>query len=164
MIASVQNARCATLHFSHWYIIIGWAVLLLALPLWPASFWFEVNSVIVTDSYTEKGHRIIDVDREVKREFYGKWRVEEQLKVAGSGYVTVQICEADSHYRPEKGMPAPITLEWWKGNRCRFEWPYYRLIEGTYRICTYWMIEPEYFPRKKVDNCGPDFTRSQSLP
>lgn len=143
---------------------VNWgAVLMLALIAgaiwWPAAWWYSLDSVLVTDEYTPTGRRIIEVDRTIRRPFLGHWTVEEQIKLSDGRYATIQECHGIARYRPDKGPPEPIVPAWWKGNECTFTGGVDRLIPGLYRICTFVVIKPDYFPTKRVERCSPDFQR-----
>lgn len=141
-----------------WLVVFGWLIFLPVTALWPASFWYSLDSIIVTDE-TVNGERIIDIDRTIQRPFSGRWRVEEQILLANGRYAAVQVCFGISRYRPDKSPPDPATLAWWKGPRCRYNGGFDSLPAGTYRLCTWVTIRPAYFPEKEVERCSPDFTR-----
>lgn len=137
---------------------IGW-VIICALITWPASWWYSLDSVLVTDQYTPTGRRVIEIDRTIRRPFTGEWTVEEQIKLSNGLYATIQECHGTARYRPDKGPIEPATLAWWKGNDCTYTGGVDRLIPGSYRICTFVKIKPDWFPQKRVERCSPDFTR-----
>lgn len=139
-------------------VLWAWLLVIPAMFILPGSNWYELRSVVVTESYTATGQRIIDVDRSVIRNFRGAWRVEEQLKSFGK-YTTMEICRGDAYYRTDKSPPNPVTLDWWKGKDCRRDVEFDALPSGTYRICTFVTIKPQFFPTKEVQNCSPDFVR-----
>lgn len=137
----------------------GFLVFIPIMAIWPASFWYSLDGVVATDEYTTDGKRIVDVDRTIRRAFTGRWVVEEQLKLQDGRYATVQKCSGYSRYRPDKGPPFPATMDWWKGRNCTYTGGFDELPHGTYRLCTFVTIKPDWFPEKKVERCSPDFTR-----
>lgn len=140
-------------------VTIGWLLLLLAMPLWPASWWLEVRSTVVTDQYTAAGNRVMQIDRTIHRNFIGDFRVEAQKKLRDL-YFTIEHCETRGiRYRADASLPDPVTVEWWKGDNCKVNRPFMALPPGTYRLCTWWTIHPTYFPPKEVSICSPDYRR-----
>lgn len=139
-------------------IVAAWLGIV-GISLWPASWWYTLQSVLVTDEYTSTGARIIEVDRTIRRPFFGRWTVEEQLRRPDGFYTTVQECRGYARYRTDKAPPDPATLSWWKGSRCAYVGGFDALPSGTYRLCTFVTVRPAFFPEKKVERCSPDFTR-----
>lgn len=136
-----------------------WLLIIPAMMLMPASIWYSIERFIVTDSYDAQGHRIIELTRHINFDFYGTWRVEEQMKNADGRFVTVETCHGNSRYRADKSPPDVPTLDWWKGDDCEMLRPYVELPAGTWRICTFITIQPRFFPQKQVDFCSPEFMR-----
>lgn len=139
-----------------WGVILGWLALLVILPNWPASWWYSLNSVIVTNEYVGN-KRLIQVDREIHRAFFGQWYVETQIKLA-AGYATVQRCAGQDWYRPDKSMPDHVTIDWWMGTNCTLAGGFDSVPVGEYRLCTWVVINTDYFPDKVVHRCSPDYT------
>lgn len=138
---------------------VAMLALIAAAIWWPASWWYSLDSVLVTDEYIATGARIIEVDRTIRRPFVGRWTVEEQLKRQDGLYTTVQECRGYARYSPDKAPPDPATTAWWKGNQCSFVGGFDSLPAGMYRLCTFVTIRPAYFPAKQVERCSPDFKR-----
>lgn len=141
-----------------WLVLPIGALIILAAAFWPASWWYELDSVVVLGKWGDDD-RLISVDRTIRRDFAGKWRVEEQRQLSGGKYVTVQICHGEHQYRTDKDPPEPPTLDWWKGRNCGFVAPFEGLAPGTYRICTWIWIEPRWSSTKTINNCSPPFSR-----
>lgn len=141
-----------------WLVPFGWLVAIPIVIFWPASWWYSLDAVVVTDQYTATGQRIIDIDRTIRRPFLGNWTVEEQIKLSNGLYATVQECHGVARYRTDKAPPEPITLDWWKGTACTYT-SGSSLIPGVYRLCTFVKIMPDAAPPKRVERCSPDFTR-----
>lgn len=158
MIAVLNKARRNTDKALDYFLIFVWALIVPAYLFWPASYWYELEQVRVTDSYTALSERIVDVDRSIHRPFYGQWRVEEQLRTP-KGWVTIQICEGDAEYRPDKALPEPVTLNWWKGDNCRFEAPFTELKRGEYRLLTTVDVLPRFAPAHQVEIISNTFMR-----
>lgn len=158
MIAVLNKARRGTDRLLDYFLIFVWLLVIPVYMLWPASYWYELRKVYVTDTYTELGERIIEVDRSINEDFRGEWRVEEQLRV-GEGWVTFQVCEGSAEYRQDKTPPEPTTLSWWKGNNCQFEAPFTELKAGEYRLLTQVEIFPRFAPSHKVETISNTFTR-----
>lgn len=136
------------------YLLLGWAALLVALPLWPASWWYSLNSIQVLDSRAVDGARLIEVDRVVHRPFLGDWVVEEQVQ-GPEGWATIERCVGSDYYRPDKAPPSPATVGWWKGRNCWAE-PTPAAV-GPHRLCTTVKVMPDWAPPKTVHRCSPPF-------
>lgn len=151
------------LETSFFYLIsVGWLVIILLLPLVPASLWYSLNSIEITDQYDENGHRIIQVDREIHRDFKGFWEVEEQILVdAEKGlYTTVRVCYGEANYKADKSLPDPTTQEWWRygEDNCAWLTPIHEKVKGQYRDCTFVRIKTKFFGEKRVETCSNRYT------
>lgn len=141
------------------YLIgVGWLIILLLLPAVPDSAWYSLNSIEITNEYDENGHRIMEVDRDIRRNFKGLWEVEEQILVdAEKGlYTTVRICYGEANYRVDKSLPDPVTQEWWRygENNCKWVSPVHKKVKGQYRDCTFVRIKTKYFGEKSAEACS----------
>lgn len=145
--------------FLNFIVIAAWGIGLPIMVFWPASYWYELNDVYVTENRTLEGLRVMIVDREIHRNFNGTWRVEEQILNADGRWRTLQKCVGESYYRSDKSLPDPLTVAWWKGDNCRFLLPDIELIPGTYRLCTWVTVHPYMFPTKTVDRCSNTYVR-----
>jgi hypothetical protein len=113
----------------------------------PASFWFQVSRLDVLDAPSHEG-LTVDLDRTIRREFDGKWRVDVRRQVGPDQWEWV--CATDwqpQHYVPGAVLPVPVTLEWlaYTDPRC------FELDEpGTYSVSVFWEIWPDswLFKRK----------------
>lgn len=134
----------------------------------PASLWYELRLVEVTDSVTRTGERIINVDREIYRPFYGQWTTTEELLTI-DGFTTVRRCQGEANYRPDKALPDPVTLEWWtdlktpealargEAPSCEFFRPFNfqnTLPDGSYRLCTTVLVRTENYGSKREQLCS----------
>ena len=116
------------------YRLIPWLVTVALLPalLWPASWWFEVQSVHVQNTWG--GERIgMIVDRRINRPFRGEWQVTIR-SWDGSGWVTWCNASGASHYATEAKFPKMLTLDWWTNGQC------HPLPSGRYMMQTSWRI------------------------
>lgn len=142
-----------------WGLIFGWLAFLVVLPLAPASWWYSLDRVTVLSELGADGTELMEVDRSIRWNFDGDWRVEEQLLTNSGGWTTVQVCQGHSRYRTDKSLPDQVTLGWWKGSDCKFEGRITALFPGTYRVCTWVKWQPNWFPMKYVENCSEPFER-----
>jgi hypothetical protein len=105
----------------------------------PASFWFQVARLDVHDGATSEG-LTVDLDRIIRREFEGQWRIDVRREVGADQWEWV--CATDwqaQHYVPDAVLPIPVTLEWLAYNdpRC-FELD----TPGNYSVDVFWEIWP----------------------
>lgn len=131
--------------------VVGWVIVALYSSV-PTSYWYELNSVTMTDRYVEPEDerarstldRIIEVDRSINHAFQGWYRVEEHLQI-GERWLAVAACENTSavQYRLDSELPPDITVGWWAWGDCdvlprvavRNE------AQRAYRMCTWVEIE-----------------------
>lgn len=110
---------------------------------WPASYWFEVRSLHVSD--TTVGDPVLMVaDRDIKRNFLGTWTVSiRKLGPKGQGVYCTAVNSTD--YEMNSQLPDPLTLSWWTFPHCD------PLPEGKYYIRTTWTIKGNgFFPDKQL--------------
>jgi len=128
-----------------WPAFVGGALWLLYFTVssfWPSSWWFDVRSVRVADAFV--GEQVVMyVDREIKREFSGRWSAA--VRDVGTGTYAV-VCAAgdESVYRMGAELPANLTLGWWTNGRCE------TLPEGEYVVDTVWRIDTGFFVGDKT--------------
>ena len=119
-----------------------WLVYFTVSALWPASFWLDVRSVRVADSAV--GEQVVMyVDREIKREFSGRWSAAVRDVTSGS-YAVVCAAGDESMYRVGAELPANLTLGWWTNGRC------VTLPAGEYVVGTIWRIDTGFFVGDKT--------------
>lgn len=117
------------------YRLIPWLVTGALLPalLWPASWWFVVDSVHVRNTWQGEPVGMI-VDRQIKRPFRGAWQATIR-KWDGSGWVTWCNASGASNYATEAKFPQNLTLKWWTDGQC------HPLPSGRYKMQTSWTIK-----------------------
>jgi hypothetical protein len=148
-----------------WFVIFFWAFLFLIMPLWPTSYWYELNEIRITSERTEKGRRIIEVDRSVNHNFSGEYKIDVQRRLASGKYTSIQTCVSKNRidYRTDKDFPDPLTQEWWNFGDC--EWtglnPFF--TPGVYRDCTTVTIYPVFFSKREVMTCSNDYRRNGNV-
>ena len=116
------------------YRLIPWLITAALLPalMWPASWWFDVKSIHVQNTWS--GERIgMIVDRKINRPFRGEWQVTIR-SWDGSGWVTWCNASGASHYATEAKFPKMLTLDWWTNGQC------HPLPSGRYMMQTSWRI------------------------
>ena len=139
-----------------WLVFIGWIALITA-ALFPASWWFDLRAVEVTNTFTADGERIVRIDRTIHRSFHGDWSIEQQLRRPDGTYLTIRICKGASHFYTDRALPEPATLEWFLGNDCEWRVRYKIITPGLYRVCTWINISPTWLPTKHIKNCSNDY-------
>lgn len=119
---------------------------LLAIYLWPMSYWFDVRTVHVNDSRVGEPITML-VDRDVKESFLGMYYVTiHKWKTNGpSAYCRMQ--GGPWEYKKGAVYPVPLTLLWWTegSNDCA------RPPPGQYQITTRWVnVGNGLLPEKSV--------------
>ena len=119
-------------------IALGWLAFLAIAFFWPASYWFEVDSVRVLDSKTDEPIRML-VDRRIHREFHGNWSAQVRVQRLDGDQV---VCPASGaqYYKRSSVLPTDVTLEWWTDGDCK------TLPAGRYVVETVWTINPSHWP------------------
>ena len=115
------------------FILLGWLWL-----GWPASFWFEVDSVYVDDTVVGEAPHM-QVERNIHRAFHADWIVTV-MRINASGQPVTWCPAASGHndYTPEAALPEPLTPDWWM-------WPAKcALLPGHYVLRTTWTIRPTW--------------------
>ncbi len=122
----------------HWLLalLVGW-LLLVGAPKWPnffpASHWFEVRSISVSDSVVGVAPGM-SVDRVIHRPFQADWIATVMRVEAGGGNSTLCTARGGNDYRPTASLPANLNLDWWT-------WPRKcDLPPGEYRLKTLWVL------------------------
>lgn len=110
----------------------------------PASRWFEVQSVKISDT-TEGRAPAMTVVRSIHKPFYGEWIAEvERLNESGS-FTMVCQSKGQSNYSPSNDLPSNLDLNWWTYPvKCHLD-------EGAYRVETVWRVFPTGITPRKVE-------------
>lgn len=126
-----------------WLFFIGAIWLALAVVvLWPASWWFSVESLTVLDA--DQGNSpVVILDRTIRREFHGQW-VVTVMRQGTNGFYTHCTAGGENDYRPDAALPDVVDLDWWMTpTRCS-------LPPGLYYVKTLWTINRPGLPAKEV--------------
>ena len=119
--------------------------------LWPSSFWLDVRRVAVFDSIAG-AEIIMEVDREIHRNFIADWSVNVRRWVGGH-WTLICTARGTSDYRPEAALPDPLTLSWWTDGQCA------SMREGRYLVSTIWTIRGAGgLPNKTIQTASNVFT------
>ncbi len=126
--------------FGRFEILSYWAlaVMVAALWLWPAEFWMDVRSVEVTDA--PPGESLIILDREVHRDFEGRYTVT----LRDTAQRVVCTASEGLSYQEGAAVPDAISLDWWTNGKCSV------LEPGAYTMTTAWTINPARTPFAKT--------------
>lgn len=79
--------------------------------LLPASYWFEVNDIKISDAVEGKIPTMF-VRRRIHAEFTAEWVVTIRKKV-DNGFHVVCVNSGVSNYKPRAVYPANLDLKWW---------------------------------------------------
>lgn len=115
-----------------WPVVIfclAWLALFTGAQLWPASWWFEVRSVQVSNGPYPP---ILAVERNIKRPFVADWVVT--IRKWGGGWNVVCNASGKNAYKPDAQLPQKLTLAWWTNGACA------NLEPGRYSMSTVWTI------------------------
>ena len=105
----------------------------------PVAAWFEVEPVVITDTYVGDDP-LVWYERTIKKEFYGDWAVE--IKDAHTEGVTACYGNGANLYSPERDViNNPVTLEWFIGKVCD-------LPAGAYHGSVSFVLKRERYPTK----------------
>lgn len=116
----------------------------------PASSWLVVHEVRIPD-FKSGEDPVIFVNREVKREFSGEWKVE--IKPEGKPILGRCQGSGDNDYRPQSNPLNVKLFDWWMAiDICK-------IPPGKYRVETTWRIFPQGgYPEKQVRSLSNEFT------
>lgn len=109
-----MNRKVYNFIHSNWgkFLLLGWVWLFFAaLPL--QSLWIDLERVSVDDAILGAPIQM-DVERHIKRDFTGLWRVEIR-RADGDVFVCVGRSDDDIDYFSFAKMPEPLFLAWWIG-------------------------------------------------
>ena len=114
-----------------------------AMQLWPASWWFEVDSVRVLDS--QVGSPVVMVvNRTINRDFVGDWTASIR-RLENGKWVPYCTATGSTNYQVDSELPDPLTLKWWTAPDC------HPLEAGKYIMRTTWRINlTGFLPDKDV--------------
>lgn len=116
---------------------------LLAVALWPASYWFEVRSVMVDNA--KVGEPIyMTVDQEVHYKFDATRYMTIRRKVDDEHWEFVCYPQVAVDYDTYSNLPLVLTLQTWTNHQCP------RLGPGSYKLHNIWQLEPKYSPTKRI--------------
>jgi hypothetical protein len=112
--------------------ILLFSVMITMAYSWPPSYWMDVKTVQVDNSYV--GNEIpMAVRREIYKPFKGTWLVTIR-KFEGNWVVWCNATGA-SNYNEEAHLPKDLTMKWWTSGQC------YPLPPGKYQVTTSWSID-----------------------
>lgn len=112
------------------WLLILFFVVMAAIP---ASFWFEVESVRVSDT-TEGTPPALAVIRRINRPFDGAWTATVSKASADGGFIVVCSASGRNEYLERSRLPHDLNLHWWT-------WPIKcELRPGEYILTTRWRI------------------------
>lgn len=117
-------------------------ILLLPLMLWPASYWLDVQAIVVRSAQVGQPLSMV-VDREVRRPFLGNWHVTIR-QWDGAGWLTWCNASGKSNYRKDARYPKDLALQWWTDGQC------HPLPPGRYKVTTAWTIQNEGLVPDKI--------------
>lgn len=122
-------------------LVAAFLIYLAAAYLAPAAMWLDVRRVMVPDT-TEGSTPVLLVERTIRQNFYGTYTVDVERQQPSGRFAVVCSVTNSTHYRSDAELPDPLTLDWWT-------WPVQCQIgAGTYRVESYWRIQPELVPDK----------------
>lgn len=108
----------------------------------PASAWFEVIGVTVSDTRAGQPVRM-NVSRIIHAPFTASW-VATVRRMTDNGLEFACSSFGTNDYRLESTLPEPLTLDWWTYPvRCD-------LKPGRYRLDTLWTLDLPGYPPKTV--------------
>lgn len=139
---------------------LAFIVILASLPLWitlyretlPGSHWLDVSDIQIDDAPTGTEH-LMQVQREIKRNFLGKWTAEI---TNASTNILVLNCKGtgENLYRTTDILPRNVKLFRWWFNRPEV----CHLPPGRYFVDTEWIIIAPNFTQKTVRKRSNIFT------
>ena len=103
-----------------------------AATFWPVSWWFDVQSVQVSDAVEGEAPKMTVV-RTINRPFVANWRVELEAKT-DDGFVLIQSTDGYGRYSVDNKLPADLDLDWWTYPK------QFRPAPGQYRLETCWTL------------------------
>jgi hypothetical protein len=100
--------------------------------LLPASIWFEVRQVAVSQPLYEGDPVTMIIDRTINRSFEGEFEVTVR-----NADTNIVHCNGDGglRYVPSARVPNPITLDWWANAPCE------PVPAGRWVLETTWWVE-----------------------
>lgn len=110
-------------------LVLAWSVA----HLWPASWWFSVDRVVVFDA-PAGAPVVMQASRTIRRPFTAEWNVLVR-RATPSGWEIVCTASGGGDYRPDAALPDPLTLHWWTNGQCPVIGQ-----SGQYMVSTIWTI------------------------
>lgn len=123
-------------------IMLVWLFIYASVHLWPASWWFEVNTLSAGPAQAYKPVPMT-VDRKINRHFTGTWYVTVR-QWGDRGWSSYCSATGSNAYQPEAVLPDRLTLEWWTDGRCSM------LPAGRYTVETTWIVHGGPLPDKTI--------------
>lgn len=122
------------LHRYRWW---PWVITLLFLPglLWPAGWWFEVDTLHIADSKVGESVPIV-VDRHINRNFDASWTVV--IRQWDGGWTAHCVSTGAGSYKSDAKLPKNPTLAWWTWDKC------HPLPAGKYEVITVWHLHTHW--------------------
>ena len=143
MVPVIRGLRAA--FQSNWTFAATSALVLFwtAAHLWPASWWFSVERVVVFDA-PAGASVVMQADRTIRRPFAARWHVLVR-RATPTGWGIVCAASGGGDYRPDATLPDPLTLHWWTNGQCP-------MIQepGQYMVSTIWTISAGITGDKRV--------------
>lgn len=118
---------------------MGWLLFLVIVFFWPASYWIEVKSVRVLDTYANQPVHLL-VDQRIRRDFHGTWLTHVRVQRLNGGDELFCPSAGIGYYKKAEVLPSAVTLGWWTGGECE------TLPPGRYVVETTWTVEPDMWP------------------
>lgn len=118
----------------------------IALLLYPASRWLEINAVRV-GSVAAGGSPRMTVERSINRPFRATWTVSVR-RMTRSGHTLVCTRHGDNDYRPGSVPPADTDLNWWLAVPPNEPCP--PMAPGQYFVTIVWVIMADGMPSRTV--------------
>lgn len=122
------------------------ALWIVGTELIPTSYWFEVKSIVVSDTVAGVPPAIV-IDRTISHPFFAWWAVSVRKTVKHDGKLMYeQVCYAagSGDYKPTARIPADANLDWWtRPIKCD-------LKPGQYVLSTRWEMDVLGFRNRAV--------------
>jgi hypothetical protein len=116
--------------------------------IWPASWWFTVDTVHVNDSRVGEQITML-VKREAKRPFVGTYYVTVHKWTANGPEAYCRTQGGPWEYKKQSTYPPTLTFKWWTEDApsCRG----LNSAPGQYKVTTRWVIHGDWlFPNKSI--------------
>ena len=111
-----------------------WAVALIALHLFPSSYWMDVRKVHISDAKVGTSPEMV-VDRTISHPFTATWSANVRTWENGGWAIFCQA-QGGGDYKVDAKFPLRLDLNWWTGGKCA------NLPSGKYMVTTVWTWNP----------------------